>query len=65
MNHEMKGEQTMSSKKKEAMSVEMSEEAKEARRAYQRQYYAKNREAMKQAKVAYWERKAAAIKADG
>ena len=55
----------MSSKKKEAMSVEMSEEAKEARRAYQRQYYAKNREAMKQAKVAYWERKAAAIKADG
>lgn len=37
----------------------MTEEAKEARRAYRREYYRKNRDKQKEYTARYWERKAA------
>lgn len=41
----------------------MTEAAKEARRAYYRDYYQRTKERQKQKKAAYWERKAEAIAA--
>ena len=38
--------------------MQMSEEAKQARRIYSRAYYAKNREKMQEKQRLYWERKA-------
>ena len=38
--------------------MELTEAAKEARRAYDREWRAKNREKVKEAKVRYWNRKA-------
>ena len=39
--------------------AEMTEAAREARNAYNRAYYARNREKVKEAKARYWARKAA------
>lgn len=41
--------------------MEMSEKAKEARRAYLRDYRRRNPEKAKEAKARYWERKAARL----
>lgn len=38
--------------------MELSNEAREAQREYNRQYYAKHKEAVKERKRRYWERKA-------
>ena len=42
--------------------MELSEAAREARKAYNREYYARNKEAAKRRKIAYWERRAQAAK---
>ena len=42
----------------------LSNEAKEARRAYQREWYRRNKEKAKQRQRRYWERKAAAAGVD-
>lgn len=42
----------------------MNEKAKEARRAYKRDWYRKNRDKVKAAQARYWERKAAAAEAE-
>ena len=42
----------------------MTEKAKDARRAYKREWSRKNRERMKEAEARYWERKAAAAAPD-
>lgn len=39
--------------------IELSPEAREAQRAYNRKYYAANREKRRESKRLYWERKAA------
>ena len=39
------------------MSIELSEAAKEARRAYYREYYQKHKEADKAKSARFWERK--------
>ena len=41
------------------MAVQLSQAALEARRKYQREYYARNRERMQAKQAAYWERQAA------
>ncbi len=40
----------------------LSDEALEAKRAYRREWYRKNREKIKAAQVRYWEKKAATLK---
>lgn len=40
------------------MAVQLSQEALEARRKYQREYYARNREKLQRQHAAYWERQA-------
>lgn len=44
--------------------MEMSEKAKEARRAYLRDYRRRNPEKAKEAKARYWERKAAKLQTE-
>lgn len=46
------------------MAKELSEEAKEARRAYRRAWYAANKDKVKEQQRRHWERKAAEIKAE-
>ena len=43
--------------------MELSKEALEARREYNRQYYAKHKEAFQERKRRYWEKKALEMKA--
>lgn len=45
------------------MSIELSEAAKEARRAYYREYYQKHKEADKAKSARFWERKGEELRA--
>ena len=52
-------------KEAKCMGIELSEAAKEARRAYYREYYQKHKEADRAKQAKFWERKGKELQADG